>query len=137
MTLELQEKKAISEIRMEKAYKYLQDAKANLSEGRHETSANRSYYAVLNAVRSILILTGADPESHRGAITMLSLRLIKSHVLPKDYVKKFEILLSRRTDVDYGDFDTVDIADAEDSLKIADKMIEGIDKARKEMIKSL
>lgn len=68
---------------------------------------------------------------------MLSLRLIKSDVLPKDYVKKFEILLSRRTDVDYGDFDTVDIADAEDSLKIADKMIEGIDKARKEMLKSL
>lgn len=31
MTLELQEKKAISEIRIEKAYKYLQDAKANLS----------------------------------------------------------------------------------------------------------
>ena len=93
---------------MEKAYKLLEDTKANYKEGRHETSVNRSYYAALSAVRSILILEGVDPESHKGAIMLLSLRFVKPGLLSKNIVKKFEILLSRRTEVDYGDFETVD-----------------------------
>jgi uncharacterized protein (UPF0332 family) len=62
----------------------------------------------LNAVRAILILEGSNPESHEGAVTLLSLKFIKQGVLPTEIVKKFKILLSRRTDVDYGDFDTID-----------------------------
>ncbi len=118
---------------MEKAYKYLRDADANYKEGRHETAVNRSYYAALSAVRSILILEGADPETHKGAITMLSLRFIRPALLSKDIVKKFEILLSRRTDVDYGDFEILDKADAGDSIKIAEEIITAIDSIRKGM----
>jgi uncharacterized protein (UPF0332 family) len=137
MTLEIEDKKSLSNIRMEKAYKYLQDSKANYEENRYETSVNRSYYAALYAVRSILILEGADPETHKGAITLFSLRFVKPGLLAKDIVKKFELLLSRRIDVDYGDFETVDAADAEDSLKIANEIIGMIDKVRLDMIKNL
>lgn len=133
MILDPQDKKTLSNIRMEKAYKYLKDAIANYEEGRYETSVNRSYYAVLSAVRSLLILEGTDPETHKGVITMLSLRFVKPALLSKDVVKKFEILLSRRTDVDYSDFETIDKSDAEDSVRIAREMIETIDKARKKM----
>jgi len=42
--------------------------------GRHRTSVNRAYYAALNAVRAILILEGVNPETHEGAVTLLSLR---------------------------------------------------------------
>lgn len=137
MTLAPEDKKALSNIRMEKAYRYLQDATANYREGRYETAVNRSYYAALSAVRSILILEGIDPESHKGAITMLSLRFVKPSLLAKDIVKRFELLLSRRTDVDYGDLETIDAEDAKDSLKITEEIIHGIDKVRKEMIKGL
>jgi len=137
MTLEPEDKKALSNIRMEKAYRYLQDAVANYKDGRYETSVNRSYYAVLSAVRSILILEGSDPESHKGTITMVSLRFVKTGLLPKDLVKKFETLLSRRTDVDYGDFESIGAADADDSLRLAEELIETIDKARIEIMKGL
>lgn len=135
MTLTSQDRKNLSDIRMVKAYEFLEDAKANFNDKRYKTSINRSYYAALNAARSILILEGANPETHEGAFTMLSLRFIKTGLLPVDIIKKFKTLLARRTDVDYGDFETVDITDAEDSIKIAKELIEIIDKARNEMIK--
>ena len=51
---------------------------------------------------------------------MLSLRFVKPALLSKDILKKFELLLTRRTDVDYGDFEIVEAADAEDSFKSAE-----------------
>ncbi|MEW6095673.1 MAG: hypothetical protein AB1567_03985 [bacterium] len=36
MILELQDKKTLSEIRMSKAYEFLEDAKANYNEGRYK-----------------------------------------------------------------------------------------------------
>jgi uncharacterized protein (UPF0332 family) len=136
MTLESGDKKSLSNIRMAKAYEFLGDARANLKQKRYKTAINRSYYAALNAARSILILEGANPETHEGVVTMLSLRFIKPGILPVDIVKKFKILLSRRTDVDYGDFETIDKADAEDSIKITEKIIKTIDKARKKITSS-
>ena len=50
---------------------------------------------------------------------------------------KFKILLSRRTDVDYGDFDTISSEDAEDSLRGAEEIIETIDRVRINLIKNL
>ncbi len=134
MTLEQKDKISLSDIRMKKAYEFLQDAKANSKDGRYNTSVNRSYYAALNAVRAILILEGANPETHEGVITMLSLRFIKSKLLPVEIIKSFKTLLSRRTDVDYGDFETIDKADSEDSILLAEEIITTTDKVRKEII---
>ncbi len=134
MTLEAQDKKSLSDVRMAKAHEFLADARANFKDGRHKTAVNRSYYAALSAIRAILILDGANPETHEGAVTMLSLRFIKTGLLPVDVVKKFKVLLSRRTDVDYGDFETIDKADAEDSIKITEELLAQIDKAKKKML---
>ena len=134
MTLEPQDKRSLSDVRMAKALEFLKDARANLREGRHKTAINRSYYAALSAVRSILTLEGANPETHEGAVTLLSLRLVKPGLLPIDIVKNFKLLLSRRTDVDYGDFDTIDKADAEDAIRIVEDMIGTLEKARKALL---
>lgn len=108
-----------------------------LKKKRLRTSVNRAYYAALNAVRSILILEGANPESHDGAVTLFSLRFVKTGVLPVDVIKKFKVLLSRRTDVDYGDFDTTGVAEAEDSLRHAGEIVQMIDGARRKIIADL
>jgi len=137
VTLSPEDKKALSDLRVEKAYRLLEDARANYEEGRYETSVNRSYYAALSAVRSILILEGVDPESHKGAITLLSLRFVKPGLLPKDIIKDFEILLSRRTEVDYGDFETVGKDESEDSLNIAQEIIQRIEGVRRKLLSTL
>ena len=46
----------------------------------------------------------------------------------------FKTLFSKRTDVDYGDFDTTSSADAEESLKSAEEIIGAIDIVRKKLI---
>lgn len=134
MTLDMEGKKALSEIRMAKAKEFLEDARINLQEGRYRTSVNRSYYAAMNAVRALLILEGSNPETHEGIITMLSLKFIKPGLLSVDLVKKFKTLLARRTDVDYGDFDAIDAPDAEDSLKTAEEIIRMIEGERRRLI---
>jgi len=134
MTLEKQDKKALSDVRMAKAWEFLEDARANLREGRHKTAINRSYYSALSAVRAILILEGANPETHEGVVTMLSLRFIKPGLLPVDIVKNFKVLLSRRSDVDYGDFDTISERDAADSIKLTGEIIELIEIVRRNLM---
>jgi len=137
MILDIRDKKALSNTRMEKASEFLADARATYGDKRYRTSINRAYYAALNAVRAILVLEGANPETHEGAATLLSLRFIKTGVLPVEIIKKFKILLSRRTDVDYGDFDTIDANDAEDSLRSAEELITTIDAARMKLVEEL
>ena len=137
MNLDPKDKRTLSDTRMAKAKEFLADAHATFDGGRYRTSVNRAYYAALNGVRAILILEGANPETHEGVVTLLSLRFVKTRILPVDIIKKFKILLSRRTDVDYGDFDTIDAKDSEDSLRDAEAIIETIDKVRKRLIDEL
>lgn len=137
MSLEAQDKKALSDIRMSRAYEFLDDSKANYKDKRYKTSVNRSYYAVLNAARAILILQGANPETHEGALTMLNLRFVKPGLLPLEVIKKFKTLLSRRTDVDYGDFETIDATEARDSLRLGEEVIRAIDAVRQQMVKTM
>ena len=86
MTLEPKDRITLSNVRMEKAREFLEDARANLAEGRNKTAINRSYYSALNAVRAILTIEGINPESHEGAVTMLSLRFVKPGLLPVDII---------------------------------------------------
>ncbi|HSB71144.1 MAG TPA: HEPN domain-containing protein [Candidatus Methylomirabilis sp.] len=134
MTLEPQDKRNLSDGRMSKALEFLEDARANLREGRHKTAVNRSYYAALSAARSILILEGANPEAHDGVATLLGLRFVKPGLLPVEVLKRFKLLLSRRTDVDYGDFEVLDAADAADAVRVAEGMIKIIDEARRGLL---
>ncbi|RMG04668.1 MAG: HEPN domain-containing protein [Nitrospirae bacterium] len=137
MTLSKEDKKTLSRIRIEKARKFLEDARATFNEGRYETSVNRSYYAALNAGRSLLILEGVDPSSHKGVITMLGLKFVRTNLLPKEFIKHFELLLARRTDVDYGDLELVDKEDAFDSLGLAEGLVEKVDALREKIIGGL
>ena len=130
MTLSADDKRALSGIRFEKAQAALDDARANLEQGRLNTSVNRSYYAALAAVRSLLILEGVDPGSHAGAVTMLSLHFIKTGLLPISIVKHVKTLLSRREDVDYGDFDSITRDEAEDSVARAEETLAAVDALR-------
>jgi uncharacterized protein len=91
----------------------------------------------LSALRALLILEGINPETHEGVLTMLSLRFIKTEILPIHIVKNFKSLFSKRTDVDYGDFDTTSSVDAEESLKNAEELIDTVDAARKKLLEQI
>ena len=134
MNINIKDKKILSDVRMDRAREFLADAYANFKDQRYRTAVNRSYYASLSAIRALLILEGINPETHEGVLTMLSLRFIKTEILPVHIIKIFKTLFSKRTDVDYGDFDTTSSADAEESLKSAEEIIGAIDIVRKKLI---
>jgi len=136
MILKKEDRKSLSDLRMAKAREFLEDAGANHKDKRYKTSINRSYYAVLNAARALLIFESSNPETHEGTVTMLSLRFVKPGHLSKEIVKKFKMLHTRRADVDYGDFETVDERESEESLKIARETIEEIEHLRQKIIES-
>ena len=87
--------------------------------------------------QSLLILDGADPDSHRGTITTLSRRFIKSELLPISVIKNYKLLRSRRTDADYGDFETIDRIEAEDSVAKAEEILDQINELRLRLIAEL
>ena len=136
MTLDRDEKRTLSNIRMEKAREFLEDAEKNYKEGRLRTAINRSYYSIMNASRSLLILEGLNPETHDGIATMLSLHFIKKGLLPTEVIKIYKTLSSRRADVDYGDFDAIDSAETEDSVSSAAQALEMIEPLRKKLIEN-
>lgn len=137
MTLSLQEKIALSDVRIEKAKNNLRDAEDTFKEGKYSLAINRAYYAVLSAARSLLILKGIDAATHEGVKTMLSLHFVKTSYLPRDVVDSFRVLLARRTDIDYGDFSEGTFEEASDSIKKAREFMTLVEQAlarlRKEM----
>ncbi len=137
MTLEVNEKIELSNLRFKKAQQFLADAQANLIEGRHHTAINRSYYAALTTVRSLLILEGVNPETHDGAITMLSLKFIKTNLLHIKIVKDFKALYNLRTDSDYGDFDSLSLEEANDSFQKAETLLNEINIVREKLISEM
>jgi uncharacterized protein (UPF0332 family) len=91
--LNAEEKAALSNVRSEKSTMMLSDAVNNFKSGMYKTSVNRSYYAVLHAARSLLILEGIDPVRHDGVQTMVSLHFVKAGTLPPEAVKILKKLL--------------------------------------------
>lgn len=135
--LSAEEKIALSDIRAQKGRDMLSDASDTLRSRLFKTSINRSYYAALHSARSLLILKGIDPVQHDGVKTMLSLHFIKTKLLPENIMKDFKNLLSLRTDVDYGDFESVDKKDAEGALKKAARFLKAIEQERRKLTREM
>jgi uncharacterized protein (UPF0332 family) len=124
MTLSVKDKIELSRYRIEKAKRLLHDALSLFNAGSYESAVNRSYYAVLTASRSLLILRGIDPETHEGVKTMLSKEFIRTGLLPKEFGETFRSIQARRIDSDYGDYVEIGFDEASDSANRAQKFVE-------------
>jgi uncharacterized protein (UPF0332 family) len=123
MTLDKDDKKDLANYRLEKADVFLNDAKILLDASSYGSSANRSYYAMLSAARSLLILRGISAETHEGVKTMISREYIKTGLFPKEMGEIFRNLQARRVDSDYGDYVEISEDEARDSLAKAERFL--------------
>jgi uncharacterized protein (UPF0332 family) len=135
--LNSEEKIILSDIRFKKSEEMLADAVKSLKNGMYMTSVNRSYYAALHAARSLLILKGVDPVSHDGVKTMISLHFIKPKILAQEVMRYFKNLMTLRTDVDYGDFESIEKNEVNGALKQAKRFLKIIDSVRMKLIKEI
>lgn len=94
---------AVVEYRIERAYTALDQAKKNLEIKCLEVTANRLYYAAYYAASALLIAYGIRTKSHEGNIGQFGQQFVLTGKLSKDLGKLYNQLFQMRLTGDYGD----------------------------------
>ena len=91
-------------IRLEKARECLKDAERNLNDNAYAVAANRSYYCIYHAIRSVLITIGVEYKSHSGNISEFRRNFIKTGIFSVEFSDIIGSAFEVRNDSDYEDF---------------------------------
>ena len=103
MSLNIEERTAIVEFRLEKAQRAYEQACGVVDKSYWETIANRLYYAAYNAVSALLIAYGYSAQSHSGVIHLFGQHFIKTGILSRENGKLYHDLFTMRLTGDYDD----------------------------------
>ena len=103
MGLNLDEKKAILNYRIQKAEKALVEAKDNANLGHWNLVANRLYYAVFRITSALLIDKGFTAKSHNGIFCILGQEFVRKGLLDREDAKLASRLQNMRQSGDYDD----------------------------------
>lgn len=102
--MQIEEKKALSSVRLEHAEECLAAAKSLLASGNYKSAANRSYYTVFHSMRAVLAYDEIDMKKHSGIIAEFRRLYIKTGIFSSDLSKIISVLFDIRTESDYDDF---------------------------------
>ena len=96
MSMTEEERDAVVELRIAKAYRAYEEAKGVVELKYWETIANRLYYAAYNAVTALLIANGDVAQTHSGVRHIFGLKFIKTGILPPETGRLYHRLFSMR-----------------------------------------
>ena len=96
--------KALALVRIEKAEHCIDSANAMIEFGFYLDAANRSYYAIFHAMRSVLALEGKDFSKHAGVISYFRKNYIKTGIFSIRHSRIIDDLFEVRSNSDYDDF---------------------------------
>lgn len=103
MTLKSNERDAIVEYRLEKAFKTIKEAKDTGAIGYWNLAANRLYYSAYYASSALLIHNGIDATTHKGVLRMISKSFVTNNVLKVEDSQLLGRLFAMRQSGDYDD----------------------------------
>lgn len=124
--MSLENRRAISAVRLEKAEECLADAKLLLESESYKSAANRSYYAVFHAMRAVLAYDGYDSKKHSGIIAEFRRLYIKTGIFENGMSDMIRSLFDLRTDSDYNDFFVASKADVAEQVGNAEYFVQQI-----------
>ena len=124
--MHLDEKKGLSNARYLRAQECLEAARLLLDAGDFKSAANRSYYAVFHAMRSVLAFDGIDMKHHSGIISEFRRIYIKTGILDKSLSPIISVLFNTRQDSDYDDFFVISKAEVAEQITNADTFLSAI-----------
>jgi len=119
ISMSLEAKLSLSKQRLISSKEDLDTAKELLELGRFKAFANRSYYSMFHAMRSILALDSVDFKKHSGVISFFRERYIKTKTFDAFFSDSIQVATDLRNESDYGDFVLVERIDAEDIYNAA------------------
>lgn len=102
--MQYEEQKSLSNARYNHAVECLLAAKALLESNSYKSAANRSYYAIFHAMRSLLAFDDIDMKHHSGIISEFRRLYIKTEIFDTKLSHIISVLFNIRTDSDYDDF---------------------------------
>ena len=127
MSLGQENRKAVVEYRLERAYRTLEESKMLVEIGSLNLAANRLYYALYYMASALLISIGVPTKSHAGLMTQINLHLVKTGIIPAENAKLMRTIFNLRQESDYDDFMEVQMADIEEYTP---RVTELVDKLR-------
>ena len=118
----------LSKYRFEKAQRCLRSAKILLNDDDYQGAANRSYYAIYNAIRSIFALERVEFRRHSGNISYFRKEYIQSGIFDKSLSKIVGDAFDIRSDSDYDDDVVIDKYEVIEQVENAEKFCKTIER---------
>ena len=118
--MELEQLKALSNIRLEHADECISAAKSLLESENYKSAANRAYYTVFHAMRAVLAFDKIDMKHHSGIIAEFRRLYIKTGIFEAELSKIISVLSDSRNDSDYDDFFIVSKEEVAEQIKDAE-----------------
>jgi len=110
---------SLSKVRFEKAETLLLSSQALIDIEDYKSSANRSYYAIFNAMRACLALDSVDFKKHSAVISDFRVKFIKTKIMRPELSGVITKLFEVRNQCDYNDFYIVSKQDVAEQLESA------------------
>ena len=120
------DKKYLSNVRFEHAKECLETAKNLIALNDYKTAANRSYYAVFHAMRSVLAFDGIDMKHHSGIISEFRKLYIKTGIFDIKLSSFITKLFNVRNDSDYDDFYIISKDKVLEQINMAEQFLDSI-----------
>ena len=124
--MELEQLRALSNIRLEHADECISAAKSLLESENYKSAANRAYYTAFHAMRAVLAFDKIDMKHHSGIIAEFRRLYIKSGIFDAELSKIISVLSDSRNDSDYDDFFIVSKVEVIEQIKDAELFLEKI-----------
>ena len=124
--MHLDEKRALSHARFLHAKECLDAAQLLLESGNFKSAANRSYYAVFHAMRSVLAFDEIDMKHHSGIMSEFRRLYIKTGVFDTKLSTIISVLFNIRQDSDYDDFFVISKAEVVEQISNAEIFLKAI-----------
>ena len=118
----------MSNYRYEQAGQCLKSANTLISANDYKGAANRSYYAIFHAMRSVLALQNIDFGKHSAVISHFRKEYIKTGIFVVELSDIIENLFMVRNRCDYDDFYIISKEDVTNQLKSAEYFLGEIHK---------
>ncbi len=124
----------LAHYRLEKALHNLIAARDAFFVGNYDIAVGRSYYAIFNAMRSLLATKRIDSKKHSGVIALFNQNFIKENLLPKGFYKVISEAKKLRELAEYGDFVNVSKTTAKTHIDNAENFLREVDKVLRKVL---
>jgi len=127
MSLPDDKRKALVDLRIERANETILEVPYLIEQGFYRTAANRLYYACYYIVSALLLSQSFETKTHQGIISMFALNFVKEGIVSIEDGHLYRSLYELRQTGDYDEFKIVDKEDVVSRLQPAEKFIKTIE----------